>query len=327
MPATRQFDNPNLITALSGWADSYLYQNMVMGNHGLGQQIKIIQTFPFRMETIRNMCKIFWNSELDIGLWGGIYKILHVTVSGTIDGTFFYINEVEIHEATSFLLDLYVTVFMRATAEERENDQALRDLEFARDKLLKAFKDQAHDKGGSGANALDLLNKAISDRLLTNDMIRLEFLLQSLPGALVNERTPLNILNDDKLSNLRNGRISIDESIRRILSFRLRIRDPHLAYNEELVTPVDEEYQLEDNYRNTRHEGAFAYTYDMPERRRRRRNQPPPQVVPRYNLRPRRHINYGPYFRRQWRQRVGRGGNPVMVEIHDMLMNYLDTLF
>ncbi len=231
----------------------------------------ILQNFKIDKETLENLVKILYDSEIDNGLFGQRYSIINVSCSGTIYGNFFYFPYSTIENLTTFLLNLYASLY---SSDFRKDGS-----EYMTEKI----RELASDIGGSISKPFEIIKNIDERKLYTTDFIKLIFNLKNESQIRDDMRDVNRLMIEEKAASLINPFESF-ESIDRILRMRLHFSSEEAAANE-LDTGRDELYELIRDSRNTGEEDLHITGQRLRDAERMRPQGP--------TLRPRRNpINY-----------------------------------
>lgn len=235
MPLERQFANNNLIQSTMNYAVESIPQNTtyVQGR----STFTIVQSFKIDKDILENLVKILYDSEIDNGLFGGRYSIINVSCSGTIYGNYFYLPYSSIETLTTFLLNLYASLY----SNEYRKDGS----EYMTNKI----RELSSDIGGSISKPFEIIKNIDERRLFTTDFIKLIFNLKNESQKRDDMRDINRLMIEEKSMSLVNPFESF-ESIDRILRMRLNFNAEEAAANE-LDTERDELYELIRDSRNT----------------------------------------------------------------------------
>ncbi len=299
MPVTRNPNNENLITSLAAYAYSYIYQ--IYSFNRMNLYFKIEMQFSIANQyNLEQIVKIFYDSEINPGLWNKYYKINECQLSGTLKGNFFFQPFTSIENITSILLNLYVALYYPPGEEKTE----------ATDNMIAKIYEMASIIGGSTHNPFQI-TKSIKDQNIYNtDYIQCVFNLSRESNLIRFTTDELNqaIIRDKQLAQI--SPFISPESLARIIKMRLNV-DAHTALNNEYIVDRDELHEAMNDYAMTSYEHAHLWPDASNSSHESNR------ITARYNFRPRLNpINYRQYLnssnsrlfnRRKRRRQLYRG--------------------
>lgn len=198
----------------------------------------ILQTFKIDKSTLENVVKILYDSELDNGLFGERYSIINVSCSGTIYGNFYFLPYTSIENLTTFLLNLYASLYSSKYNKDGSEYMSKKILELS------------SDITGSISKPFEVLKNIEEHKIFNTDFIKLIFNLKNESLIKDDMKDINNLIVNEKGLSLSNDFESF-ESIDRILKMRLKFTAEDAAMNEFNVDR-DELYEIA---RETRYTG------------------------------------------------------------------------
>lgn len=310
---SRYTENINLITSTAQHANTYLYANSNNRYDGYGDLV-IVQRFSLNAENVGNLIRIFYDSEIDPGLWQNQYLINYVEINGTIHGFFYHQPPMGIQEATEFLMRLY-TVLFRMIRGENGRDQ----YEDARVFLIKKFEELSRQMGGSTLHPDDLSTFASERTIYTTDFIELKYYVSNTNYESFAQPNVAEMITNDIRHNMINPFVTQDD-LERIYDHRYNNDADYARYLEE-QTGIDPDY--DQNLLNNHPENIITTEPPIEEvsspesiapivvTSNRRNARIMRDGEPVYNLRNRPRIDYAPFLNRtntsRRRTRIARG--------------------
>jgi hypothetical protein len=107
----RDILNSNLITNLGGYAQ--LYQYTFVRTINSIEKTTVLLKFSLNKETLKNVIKVLYESEMDVGDWHGAYRIINYRFYGTIFSLYYFsrTDDNDISDILNFLMSLYIGIF------------------------------------------------------------------------------------------------------------------------------------------------------------------------------------------------------------------------
>ena len=237
-------------------------------------QNSIILLFTINSEKLKKIIKIFYNKELNPGLFLE-HEIINTIVSGTIGSAFFFSRVNSLEDVTQFLINLWIDLYF-----ERNTEQ----VHLAKNFLTNFVASIADDIGGSTRSPAVLLDNLNNSRVNDNDFLRLEFHLFNVgPQREINYNQQIldDLVNNVTTQNLDN------ENFRNIINIR-QTRDANTAHYQELFENRNDYSQLLEDFDNNV-ENLILYGTIRPQ-----------------NLRQIPRVDYTPFLQRSYTRRIKR---------------------